>query len=95
MAFRKVRVFEVREMLRLWLTGKGLRALEMLVGLDRKTVRRYVYAAVALGLDRDGGEGQLTNAPERLPWPCRTRRHTTGRSYDGRRSERSRSAPDT
>ena len=61
MAFREVRVFEVREMLRLWLAGKGLRALEPLVGLDRKTVRRYVEAAVALGLDSDSGEEQLTD----------------------------------
>jgi len=30
-----------------------------LVGVDRKTVRRYVDAAMALGVDRDGGEEQL------------------------------------
>ena len=54
MAFREVRVFEVREVLRLWLRGEGLRSLERLVGLDRKTVRRYVGAAVELGLTRDG-----------------------------------------
>ena len=59
MAFREVRVFEVREVLRLWLRGEGLRSLERLVGLDRKTVRRYVGAAVELGLAREGGEGQL------------------------------------
>ena len=40
MAFREVRVFEVREVLRLWIGGEGLRAVERLVGLDRKTVRR-------------------------------------------------------
>ncbi len=42
MAFREVRVFEVREVLRLWLRGEGLRAIERLAGVDRKTVRRYV-----------------------------------------------------
>ena len=46
MAFREVRVFEVREVLRLWLAGEGIRASERLVGFDRKTVRRYVDAAV-------------------------------------------------
>jgi hypothetical protein len=61
MAFREVRVFEVREVLRLWLAGEGIRATERLVGLDRKTVRRYVDAAVGLGLVRDGGDEQLTD----------------------------------
>jgi hypothetical protein len=58
LAFREVGVFEVREVLRLWLRGKGIRAIERLGGVDRKTARRYV-AAVGLGLARDGGEGQL------------------------------------
>jgi transposase len=61
MAFREVRVFEVREVLRLWLRGEGLRATERLAGVDRKTVRRYLAAAVELGLVRDGGEGQLND----------------------------------
>ena len=61
MAFREVRVFEVREVLRLWLRGKGLRPIGELSGMDRKTVRRYVDAAVGLGLDRAGGEDQLTD----------------------------------
>jgi transposase len=59
--FREVRVFEVREVLRLWLANKGLRAIERLSQVDRKTVRRYVEAAVALGLDRGGGEEQLSD----------------------------------
>lgn len=59
MAFREVRVFEVREVLRLWLRGEGLRGVERLAGVDRKTVRRYVTAAQAQGLVRDGGENQL------------------------------------
>jgi transposase len=61
MAFREVRVFEVREVLRLWLAGEGIRATERLVGFDRKTVRRYVDAAVGLGLVSDGGDGQLSD----------------------------------
>jgi transposase len=59
MAFREVRVFEVREVLRLWLRGEGVRPTERLTGVDRKTVRRYVGVAVELGLVRDGGEAQL------------------------------------
>ena len=61
MAFREVRVFEVREVLRLWLGDHGFRGVERLSGVDRKTVRRYVTAAVEAGLDRAGGEGQLTD----------------------------------
>ena len=61
LAFREVRVFEVREVLRLWVRGKGLRCIEELAGVDRKTVRRYVEAATKLGLSREGGEGQLSD----------------------------------
>jgi transposase len=61
MSFREVRVFEVREVLRLWLRGEGLRSVERLAGMDRKTVRRYVEAAVDTGLVRDGGEDQLND----------------------------------
>jgi transposase len=61
MAFREVRVFEVREVLRLWLAGEGIRATERLAGVDRKTVRRYVEVAVGLGLVRDGGAEQLSD----------------------------------
>ena len=59
MAFREVPVFEVREVLRLWLRGETLRGIERLSRVDRKTVRRYVEAAVAHGLVHDGGEDQL------------------------------------
>ncbi|HEX9831688.1 MAG TPA: IS21 family transposase, partial [Mycobacterium sp.] len=59
MAFREVRVFEVREVLRLWLRGDA--PIERLAGVDRKTVRRYVDAATELGLVRAGGEDQLTD----------------------------------
>jgi hypothetical protein len=62
MAFREVPMFEIREVLRLWLTGEGLRAIARLARVDRKTVRRYVAAAEAAGAGADGGEGQLTDA---------------------------------
>lgn len=62
MAFREVAVFEVREVLRLRLLGHGLRTIERLGGVDRKTVRRYVEAAEELGLSREGGEEQLTDS---------------------------------
>src|SRR6266498_1621871 len=59
MAFGEVAVYEVREVLRLWLRGEGVRSAQRLAGVDRKTVRRYLAAAIELGLDRDGGEAQL------------------------------------
>ena len=61
MAYREVRVFEVREVLRLWLRGGGERSVARLVGMDRKTVRRYVVAPEELGVIRDGGEDQLSD----------------------------------
>lgn len=50
---------EVREVLRWWLAGEGLRTAAERAGVDRKTARRYVQAAVAAGLVREGGQGQL------------------------------------
>jgi len=61
MAFREVRVFEVREVLRVWLRGEGIRSTERLAGVDRKTVRRYVVVAAELGLVRDSGDEQLSD----------------------------------
>jgi len=61
MVFREVSVIEVREALRAWLAGKSERAVARQAGVDRKTGKRYVTAAVAAGLLRDGGEGQLTD----------------------------------
>jgi hypothetical protein len=62
MAFREVRVHEVREVLRHWLADEvGLRIIAERSGVDRKTARRYVEAAVAAGLVRDGERQQLTD----------------------------------
>ena len=50
---------EIREVLRLWLRGEGQRSIARLAAVDRKTVRRYVEAATAAGLDRHAGEEAL------------------------------------
>jgi hypothetical protein len=55
-------VIEIKEVLRLWLHGRqGLRPIEETVGVDRKTMYRYIGAAQSVGLVRDGGDGQLTD----------------------------------
>ena len=61
MVFREVSVIEIREALRAWLAGKSERAVAAQAGVDRKTSRRYVTAAVTVGLSRGGGEEQLTD----------------------------------
>jgi len=61
MAFREVTVVQIREALRRWLRGEGERPIAEGIGVDRKTVRRYIAAAVEFGLDRAGGEEQLTD----------------------------------
>ena len=61
MAFREVSMFEVREVLRLWLGGEGLGAVVHLSRVDRKTVRRYVDAALEADVTPHGGVGQLTD----------------------------------
>jgi transposase len=63
MAFREVTVVQVKEALRRWMRGEGDRTVAARVGIDRKTVRRYIAAAVELGVDRSGGETQLTEEP--------------------------------
>ena len=62
MAFREVRVYEIKEVLRLWLRGTGTRKIAALVGLDRKTVQRYIAAATQAGLERGTGEDSLDDA---------------------------------
>lgn len=48
--FREVSMVEVREVLRLWLAGRGPRTIARQLAIDRKTVRRYVRAAAEAGL---------------------------------------------
>lgn len=52
-------MFEIREILRLWLHGEGFRSIERLTMTIPKAVHRCVEAAIAAGVDRAGGEEQL------------------------------------
>ena len=61
MAFREVSVVQINGALRRWLKGEGERPIAHGIGIDRKTARRYISAAIELGLDRSGGEEQLTD----------------------------------
>jgi transposase len=60
MAFREVTVVQIKEALRRWLRGEGERTIAKGVGVDRKTARRYIAAGIGLGVERSGGEEQLT-----------------------------------
>ena len=50
MAYREVTMLEVKEVLRLWLSGVRKKRIAAQLGLNVKTVRRYVRAAQAHGL---------------------------------------------
>src|SRR5688572_7304673 len=43
------------------MAGAGLRTVAAQAGVDRKTARRYVEAAEAVGVVRGGGAGQLSD----------------------------------
>lgn len=60
MAYREVTMLEVKEVLRLWLRGKPIRAIARAVGVNRTTVRSYVQAAESQGLSAQAGEAALT-----------------------------------
>ena len=66
MGFREVSVVEVREVLRAWLEGHGLRKVAERAGVDRKTARRYVAAAQAAGLTREPGEAGVEAVTDEL-----------------------------
>lgn len=61
MAYREVDMLEVKEVVRLWLGGMGLKAIARRLGRDPKTVRRYVRLAEEEGL-KPGGEETLSDA---------------------------------
>lgn len=51
MPFREVTMFEVKEALRLWVAGVAKKRIATQLGLDPKTVRRYVNSALVAGID--------------------------------------------
>lgn len=60
MAYRKVTLLELREVLRLWLRRRAKRAIARRVGVSRNTVRSYIDAAESCGLSESSGEGALS-----------------------------------
>ncbi len=52
--YREVTMLEVKEVLRLWRTGMPTKRIAAQLGLDPKTVRRYLRAAAAAGLRAEG-----------------------------------------
>lgn len=62
MTFREVTMLEVKEILRLWLLGVPRKRIAQQLGFDVKTVRRYVRAAEARGVEATVGLAGLTDA---------------------------------
>ena len=59
MAFREVTMLEVKEILRLWLTGVPKKRIAQQLGFDVKTVRRYLGAARQRGVEPAHGFAAL------------------------------------
>lgn len=53
--YREVTMIEVTEVLRLWRAGLPRKRLAAQLGLDPKTVRRYLEAATTAGVRADRG----------------------------------------
>jgi transposase len=76
MPYREVTMFEVKEVLRLWLAGVAKKRIAARLGLDRKTVRHYLRAGTAAGIT---GEAELTD--ERLVTVMAALRPVSGRPH--------------
>ena len=61
MAYREVTMVEIKEVLRLWLAGGKKKAVARQLGLDPKTVRRYIATAEECGLALESGPGALSD----------------------------------
>jgi len=63
MAYKEFSRVEIKEIIRIWQSGSGIRPLSRLSGLSRNTVKKYLNAAADCGLSRAGPpptEEQLT-----------------------------------
>ena len=60
MSYREVTMVEIKEILRLWLRGTRKKRIAALLGIDPKTVRRYLAVAQDLGLHHGQDEAVLT-----------------------------------
>lgn len=54
MAFRELSMIDVKELLRRWQAGQSARQIAKDRVADRKTASRYIEAAIACGLERNG-----------------------------------------
>jgi len=61
MPYREVTMLETKELLRLWLDGMAIKTIAGYLGLDPKTVRRYVKAGQEHGLSPVHGSAPLTD----------------------------------
>ncbi len=54
MAYKEFSRVEIKEIIRIWQSGSGIRPLSRLSGLSRNTVKKYLNAAADCGLSRAG-----------------------------------------
>jgi len=56
MSYREVTMIEVKEVLRLWMKGQAKKRIAAQLGLDPRTVRRYLRAARRCGVEAGGAQ---------------------------------------
>jgi transposase len=72
MAYREVRMMDIDQVMRRWLSGEKIRAVARSTGLDRKTVRRLIRLGQQVGLkpgDALADEATLRTIRERIGRP--------------------------
>src|SRR5689334_20236068 len=72
MAYREVRMMDIEQVMKRWLTGEKIRAVARATGLDRNTVRRLIRFGEQAGLkpgDAGPDEATLHRIRERIGRP--------------------------